>query len=74
MSNPKEELGKLPNHLSQDMVDAIYKGEKPPDQVDLDEDIMLYKKAISFCNNEQLRTQLKDTLIILQQKKIDGIQ
>ena len=71
--NPSELKGAEPSHLSRDMVDAIYKGEKPPDQVDLDEDIMLYKKAISFCKNEQLKTQVKDSLIILQQKKIDGV-
>ena len=72
--NPIEMKGAEPSHLSREMVNAIYKGEKPPEQTDLDYDIMLYKKAISFCRNDELKTLLKDSLIILQQKKIDGIQ
>lgn len=74
MSNPQEELGKLPNHLSKDMVDAIYKTDKPIEVSDIDEDIALYQKAIDFCNQPELKERLKDSLIILQQKKIDGIQ
>ena len=72
--NPIELKGAEPNHLSREMVNAIYKGEKSPEETDLDEDIMLYKKAISFCNNEKLKAQLKDSLILLQEKKINGIQ
>lgn len=75
MDNPVELKGANSNHLSNNMVEAIYKGGKEPERLsDIDEDIMIYKKAISFCKHSELKERLKDSLIILQEKKINGIQ
>src|SRR6056300_1283617 len=78
MNNPLEK-----NHLSQEMVQAIYdkgpenteKAEKKNDASvlaqGLDKDIEIYKKAISFCKNDILKGLLKDSLIRLQERRID---
>ncbi len=42
----------------------------------IDKDIEIYKKAIDICQNDELRVLLKDSLIELQEKRIDkdGVQ
>jgi hypothetical protein len=78
MNNPLEE-----NHLSEEMVQAIYdngpentkEAEKKNNESalakGLDKDIEIYKKAISFCKNDILKGLLKDSLIRLQERRID---
>lgn len=59
--------------------------EKPPTHTEeaekqlleaIDKDIEIYKKAIDICINDELREMLKDSLIELQEKRIDkdGVQ